>query len=414
MAFTDWLQHSWNAFMNKDPTRKPWSSPINSQKPDRLRLDVTDKSIITTVINRIAVDCALCDIRHIQLDDNKRFQEEINSFLNECLSVSANVDQTGRALLIDAVITMLDEGVVAIVPVEMDPAPKKDTIRMDDRDLTPIYELRVGKIVQWMPAHVVVHLYNQNTGVFEDVTVPKSRTVIVENPFYSIMNAPNSTGKRYAKKLSLLDAIDDRNGAGRLDMIIQVPYTIKSEVQMNHARQTVKDIEMQLSNSKYGIAYVDAAEHITQLNRSVDNQLLKQIEDLKKEYLDCLGITPEILNGTADDKVMTNYMSRICEPILSAITEDMTRKFLNFLARSNGQAIRFFREPFKLIPVGDLAELIDKLTRNAVVTANECRQFMGMKPSSDPNADILKNANLSQSAADQAGMTDESMAEETY
>lgn len=397
MSFTDWLQHSWNAFTNRDPTKWSWSTPTSSSRPDRLRINRNnDKTLATTVINRIAVDCALCDVKHVQLDESGRYIEDINSFLNDRLGYSANLDQTGRQLILDSVMSLLDEGTIAICPIEWDKNPTRNVIVNDERDLFPIYSMRVGKIVQWRPKSVVVHLYNEDTGNFQDAEFPKDIVAIPENPFYSIMNTPNSLAKRLNHKIALLDAIDDRNGAGKLDLIIQVPYQIKNELQRKHATESIKDIELQLSSSKYGIAYIDATEHVTQLNRSVDNQLLKQIEDLKKEYLDALGITPEILNGTANDEVMTNYMSRIVEPILVAITEEMSRKFLNASARAGKQAVKFFREPFKLIPVADLAELIDKLTRNAVVTANECRQFMGMKPSNDPMADQLKNANISQ------------------
>lgn len=393
-SFTDRLAHAWNAFMNKDPTPKYGGG--YSYRPDRPRLTRgTEKTIVTSVYNRIAIDAAAIDIFHARLDDNNRFVETIPSGLNNCLTVEANVDQTGRSFIQDVVMSMLDEGCVAIVPVDT----KYDPIRAGSYD---ILTLRTGKILSWFPDSVTVQLYNQKTGRREDVTLPKKMVGIVENPLYSVMNEPNSTMQRLIRKLSLLDVIDEQSGSGKLDLIIQLPYIIKTEARREQAEKRRRDIEEQLSGSKYGIAYTDGTEHITQLNRSVENNLLSQIEYLTSMLYSQLGISQGVLDGTADDKVMLNYYNRTIEPILSAITDEMIRKFLTKTARSQKQSIVFFRDPFKLVPVADLAEISDKMTRNEIMTSNEIRQIIGMKPSDDPAADELRNKNLNESAESQA------------
>jgi len=395
MSFRDRLQHGWNAFMNKDPTGYGVNNRIGeystSTRPDRLRLTRgNDRSIVTSVYNRIALDCAAVSIQHVRLDDNERFVETINSGLNSCLTMSANRDQTGRAFRQDIVMSMFDEGCVAIVPVDTD-------INLEENNSFDILSMRTGKIIEWSPINVLVRLYNENTGQYQDIWLPKDKIGIVENPFYSIMNEPNSTLKRLIKKLVLLDAIDEQSGSGKLDLIIQLPYAVKTDARRLQAEQRRKDIEEQLSGTKYGIAYTDGTEHITQLNRSVDNQLMSQIEYLTNMLYSQLGITTSILDGTADEKTMLNYNNRTIEPILSAIVDEMKRKFLTKTARTQKQSIMFFREPFKLVPVNDLAEIADKFTRNEILSSNEVRQIIGMKPISDPKADELRNKNLNAS-----------------
>ena len=383
------LQHAWNAFMNRDPTVIYRDvGPGFSYRPDRPRvIRGGERTIVSAVLNRIALDVAATEIRHVRLDDNDRFIEEINSGLNTCLSLEANVDQTGRALIQDICLSMLDEGCVAVIPTDTSINP----------DLTASYditELRVGKIIQWHPKHVRVRLYNEKLGRQEEILVPKSTTAIIENPMYAVMNEPNSTLQRLIRKLAILDVIDEQSGAGKLDLIIQLPYVIKSEARRAQAESRRKDIEMQLAGSKYGIAYTDGTEHITQLNRSADNQLMSQIEYLTSMLYSQLGITAEILNGTADEKTMNNYYARITEPILSAIVDEMTRKYLTKTARTQHQAIRFFRDPFKLMPTTQIADIADRLTRNEIMSSNEFRQIIGLKPSSDPKADELRNKNM--------------------
>ena len=387
---TDRIQHAWNAFMNKDPTF-PISMGIgNGVRPDRPRLTRgNERSIITSVYNRIALDAAAIDIQHVRLDENDRFLEVIDSGLNQCLSVEANLDQTGRALIQDAVMSLLDEGCIAIVPTET----TIDPIVVNSYEID---ELRVGKILEWYPAHIRVRAYNEKTGRDEDFTVPKKIAAIIENPLYAVMNEPNSTMQRLIRKLNLLDVIDEQSGAGKLDLIIQLPYVIKTDARRQAAEKRRKDIEMQLAGSKYGIAYTDGTEHITQLNRPVDNNLMSQIEYLTSMLYSQLGITTGVMDGTADEKTMNNYYTRTIEPILSAIVDEMRRKFLTKTARSQGQSVRFFRDPFKLVPVTELPDIVDKFTRNEVMTSNEMRQVIGMKPSQDPNADQLRNKNLNQ------------------
>lgn len=394
-SFGTRLQHAWNAFMNKDPTvRYRDIGASYSFRPDRIRLTRgNERSIITSVYNRIAVDVAAISIQHVQLDENGRYVETIPSGLNNCLTVEANQDQTGRAFIQDVVMSMMDEGSVAIVPVDTD-------INPEVTDGFDILSLRTGKIVEWFPKHVKVRLFNEKTGRQEEVTLPKKMVAIVENPFYSVMNEPSSTLQRLIHKLVLMDAIDDMNGSGKLDLIIQLPYVIKTTAKRQQAEERRKEIERQLASSKYGIAYTDGTEHITQLNRPVENTLMSQVEYLTSMLYSQLGITQAIMDGTADEATMLNYYNRTIEPFLSAIVDEMKRKFLTKNARSRLKSIMFFRDPFKLVPVSQIAEIADKFTRNEVMTSNEIRQIIGMKPSDDPHADELRNKNLSQSAAD--------------
>lgn len=395
MALTNRLQHAWNAFLNKDPTKSYYGyGSASYYKPDRMRQTMgNERSMVVSVYNRIAMDVASIDIFHARLDEDGRFTEQIASGLNECLTLSANADQTGKAFLQDVVMSMMDEGCVAIVPVETTTNPTV-TGSFD------ISSLRTGRIKEWYPAHVKVELYNEKTGRKEDVTLPKKMVAIIENPLYAVMNEPNSTLKRLIYKLNLLDVIDEQSGSGKLDLIIQLPYVIKTPARKEQAEQRRKDIEMQLAGSKYGIAYTDGTEKITQLNRPVENNLMKQIEYLTNMLYGQLGLTPEILNGSADEKAMLNYYNRTVEPIISAIVDEMKRKFLTKTARTQGQSIVYFRNPFKLVPVAELAEISDKLTRNEIASSNEIRQIIGWKPSDEPGADELRNKNLNQSAAE--------------
>ena len=402
-VFSDRLKNAWNAFMNRDPPYEYRDlGMVSSYRPDRIRLTRgNERSIVTSVYNRIAVDCAAITVQHVRLDENGRYTEVIESGLNNCLNVEANVDQTGRALIQDAVMSMFDEGCVAIVPVDTTFNPL----------LSEAYEirtLRVGKIVQWYPNHVRVRLYNERTGWFEEVTLLKSMTSIVENPLYAIMNEPNSTLQRLIRKLNLLDAIDEQSGSGKLDLIIQLPYVVKSDARRMQAEERRKNIEMQLANTKYGIAYVDSTEHITQLNRSVDNNLMNQIEYLTNMLYSQLGITKEILEGTANEQVMLNYYNRTIEPIMSAIVDEMKRKFLTKTARTRRQSIVFYRDPFRLVPVNQIAEIADKFTRNEIMSSNEIRQVVGMKPVADAKADELRNKNLNAQADQTFASTKES------
>lgn len=390
MGFIERIQNGWNAFMNRDPTTRFREVGIStSYRPDRTRLTRgNERSIVTAVYNRIAMDVAAISIQHVRLDENGRFLSTINSGLNSCLSLEANVDQTGRAFIQDAVISMFDEGCVALVPVDTVGNPTLS-------DSYDIRSMRTGKILEWYPQHVRVRVYNDRTGRREDITLPKRMVAIVENPLYAVMNEPNSTMQRLIHKLNLLDVIDEQSGAGKLDLIIQLPYVIKTEARRQQAENRRKDIEGQLAGSKYGIAYTDGTERITQLNRSVDNNLMSQIEYLTSMLYSQLGITTSVLDGTADEKTMLNYNNRTVEPILSALVDEMKRTFLTKTARSQMQSIQFFRDPFRLVPVNNIAEIADKFTRNEIMTSNEIRQVIGMKPSSDPNADELRNKNLS-------------------
>ena len=383
------LKHAWNVFTAKETVGGRWDiGPSNYYRPDRpIFSRGNERSIITSVYNRIALDVAAITIQHVRLDDEGRFTSVMDSSLNDCLSLEANLDQTGRAFIQDVVQSMLDEGCVAIVPVDTDLDPKSGSYKIET--------MRTGKILEWYPQHVKVRVYNERTGRKEDVLVPKRTVAIVENPFYAVMNEPNSTMQRLIRKLNILDAIDEQSGSGKLNLIIQLPYVIKTEARRQQAEKRRKDIEEQLSGSKYGVAYTDGTEHVVQLNRPVDNNLMSQIEYLTSMLYSQLGLTQSIMDGSADDKTMLNYLTRTVEPILSAIVDEMKRKFLTKTARSQKQSILFFRDPFKLVPVGEIAEIADKMTRNEVMTSNEIRQKIGMTPSKDPNADKLRNSNLS-------------------
>ena len=387
------IQNAWNILLNKENLEASYPPPTGMayySRPDRPRLTRgNERSIVTSVYNRIALDCAATTIQHVRMDENGRFKEEIKDGLDYCLTVSANTDQTSRAFLHDAVLSMLDEGVVAIVPTYTDDDP-----RHTNYNRFGIQEMRCGKVKEWWPDRVRIELYNDVTGRHTDVTLPKSFVAIVENPFYSVMNEPNSTMQRLIRKLTLLDVIDEQNGAGKLDLIIQLPYTLKTDTKRAQAEARRKDIEMQLSGSKYGIAYTDATEHITQLNRSVDNQLIEQIKYLQELLYSQLGMTVEIMNGTAESEAMTNYYTRLIEPIISAFIDEMKRKFLTKTARTQGQDIFYYRDPFKLVPIDQLAEIADKFTRNEIMSPNEIRQIVGRKPVDDPNADALRNRNI--------------------
>lgn len=397
MGFVDRIQRGWNAFRNRDPTPNFWDiGDSYYRRPDRPRFTRgNERSIVTSLYNRIALDASAITIQHVRLDKNGRFLSVIESDLNNCLTLNANIDQTGREFIQDAVMSMLDEGCVALVPVDTDIDPSIT-------DSYKILSMRTGKIIEWYPAHVKVRIYNEFKGRKEDVILPKSTVAIVENPLYAVINEPNSTMQRLIRKLSLLDVTDEQTASGKLDLIIQLPYVIKTEARRQQAENRRKDIEMQLSGSKYGIAYTDGTEHITQLNRSVENNLMKQIEYLTNMVYSQIGMTQSILDGTADEKTMLNYYSRIIEPIISAIVDEMKRKFLTKTARSQLQSILFFRDPFKLVPVNDIAEIADKFTRNEIMTSNEIRQIVGMKPSDDPKADQLINSNISQPQSEQS------------
>ena len=385
------FKNAWNAFRNREPTKVFQDIGYGySYRPDRFRLTRgNERSIVTSVYNRIALDVAAIDIQHVQLDAEGQFCDVVQSGLNNCLSTEANLDQTGRAFIQDAVMSMMDEGCIAIVPVDTDDDP-------DDTTGYQILSMRVGRIRDWYPKHVRVELYNEEKGRKQDIVVPKSTVAIVENPLYAVINEPNSTMQRLIRKLNLLDAVDEQSSSGKLDLIIQLPYVIKTEARRKQAEKRRKDIEQQLAGSKYGIAYTDGTERITQLNRSLENNLMKQIEYLTSMLYSQLGITQSILDGTADDKTMLNYYNRTIEPIIAAIADEMKRKFLSKTARSQNKSIKFFRDPFKLVPVADLAEISDKFTRNEIATSNEIRQVIGWKPSNDPKADELRNSNLSQ------------------
>ena len=389
-SFGSRLKHAWNAFFNRDPTNTFSSGMSYYYRPDRPRFTRgNERSIVTSVYNRIALDVSAISIQHVRLDDNNRFKEVINSGLNNCLNLDANIDQTGRAFIQDVVMSMLDEGCVAIVPVETDISP-------DKTESYKICSMRTGKILEWFSDKVKVQVYNEKTCKKEDIIVPKRTIAIVENPLYAVINEPNSTMQRLIRKLSLLDVTDEQTASGKLDLIIQLPYVIKTPARRQQAEERRKDIEMQLAGSKYGIAYTDGTERITQLNRSVENNLMKQIEYLTSMLYSQLGITQSILDGTADEQTMLNYHSRTIEPIISAIVDEMKRKFLTKTARSQNQSILFFRDPFKLVPVNNIAEIADKFTRNQIMTSNEIRQIIGMKPSDDPKADQLVNSNITQ------------------
>lgn len=390
LSFSSRLRHAWDVFRNREPTYDYQDTgPSTSYRPDRTRLTGgNERSIVTSIFNRIALDVSSINVKHCRIDENSRFKEQINSGLDNCLNLEANIDQTGRAFMQDVVMSMLDEGCVAIVPTDT----TLDPITTTSYD---IQTMRTGKILEWYPNHVRVRVYNEKIGKQEDIKLPKSMVAIVENPLYAVINEPNSTMQRLMKKLVLLDAVDENTRSGKLDMIIQLPYVIKSDARKSQAEKRRKDIEEQLKGP-YGIAYVDGTEKVIQLNRPIENNLMTQIEYLTKLLYSQLGITEEILNGTANEQTMLNYNSRTIEPIVSAIVDEMKRKFLTKTARSQNQTIQFFRDPFRLVPVNDIAEIADKFTRNEILTSNEIRQIIGMKPSNDPKADKLINSNLNQ------------------
>lgn len=399
------LAHAWNAFTSRDPTQYIITGPGYSSRPDRPRLSRgNEKSIATSIFNRIALDVSSVNIKHCRLDKNGRYVEDIDSGLNNCLNLEANKDQTGRAFIQDVVLSMLDEGCVALVPVETTIDPKSSNSYQID-------SMRTGKITEWYPDTVRVRLYNDRTGEKEEILLPKNQVAIIENPLYAVVNEYNSTMQRLIRKLSLLDVTDEQTASGKLDLIIQLPYVIKTETRRQQVERRRKDIIDQLAGSQYGIAYTDGTEKITQLNRSLENNLLKQVEYLTNMVYSQLGITQSVLDGTADEKTMLNYMNRTVEPIISAIVDELKRKFLTKTARSQLQSIVYFRDPFRLVPVNDIAEIADKFTRNEIMTSNEIRQIVGMQPSKDPKADKLVNSNISQAKQD---MSQTSSATEAY
>ena len=400
-TFVSRLKHAWNAFLNRDPTFSVGGGSY--YRPDRARLSRgNERSIVTSVYNRIALDAAAINMMHARLDDNGRFLSVIDSGLNNCLSVEANLDQTGRSFIQDVVMSMLDEGCVAMVPVDTTLNPRI-TAAFD------VNSIRTGKILEWFPEHVRVSVYNDKTGKKEELLMPKRSVAIVENPLFAVINEPNSTMQRLIRKLNLLDAIDEQSGSGKMNMVIQLPYIVKTPLQKERADRRRKELEDQLASSKYGVAYVDGTERITQLNRPLDNNLMTQIEYLTSMLYSQLGITQTVMDGSADDKTMLNYYNRTIEPIISAIVDEMIRKFLTKTARSQKQSIRFFRDPFKLVPVNDIAEIADKFTRNEIMTSNEFRQIVGFKPSDDPKADKLNNSNLKGPSDGMDGYADNGM-----
>lgn len=393
MAWTDRLRHAWDAFRNRDPTRVNTYDlgEANYINPGKVRLTINnERSIIASIYNKISIDCASIGIRHVRLDQNGRYVEDIDDDFNQCLTVSPNLDQTPRAFIQDAVLSMFDEGYIAIFPAEADYDPI-------ETGSYKIFELRRGRITEWYPEHVRLEAYNQKTGRLQEIIMPKDRTAIVENPFYTVMNGPNSTLQRLISKLNILDAIDRQSGSGKMDLIIQLPYTVRSDLRKQQAEERRKAIEMQLVNSTYGIAYVDSTERITQLNRPVENNLLAQIEYLTKELYTQLGTTPGIFDGTAGEEEQLRYTNATIEPIVAAIVDEMKRKFLTKTARSQGQSIMYFRDPFKIMPVSQVAEIADKFTRNEILSSNEIRGIIGFRPSSDPKADELRNSNIAAS-----------------
>lgn len=391
-SWKDRLKHAWDAFVNMDNRAPLYGQPAGySSRPDRVRINIAnERSILSSVLNRIAVDVAGSEIRHVRLDEEGRYEDDIDSTLNNCLTLEPNLDQDARHLRQDIAYTLFDRGVAVVVPVET-------TISPNLSGAFEILSLRVGHVVEWFPQHVKVSLYNEKTGRREDLTLDKKFVAVVENPLYAVMNEPNSTLQRLIRKLNLLDSIDEQSASGKLDMIIQLPYVIKSESKREQAIQRRLDIENQLRGSKYGIAYIDGTEKITQLNRPAENNLMAQVEYLMNLLYTQLGVTPEVMNGTADEATMLNYVNRTLVPILDAITLNMKRKFLTKTARSQRQSIEHFRDPFKLVPLSVIAEIADKLTRNEVVSSNDIRRIIGMKPSKDPKANQLRNSNMPES-----------------
>ena len=405
------FQKAWNAFLGRDPTNRfldnNWYGGY-SYRPDRNRMYYgNERSIVASIYNRISIDCAAITIRHARTDDNDRFLETIPSKLNECLTLNANLDQTGKELIQDLVLSMFDEGSVAVVPTDTTEDP-------NTTDSYDVLTMRTGKIVEWFPYYVKVEVYNENTGQKQQITMQKKNVAIIENPMYAVMNEPNSTLRRLIRKLNLLDAVDEQSGSGKLDLIIQLPYTIRTDSRRKQAEDRRADIERQLSGSKYGIAYADATEHITQLNRPVENNLLNQVQYLTSMLYSQLGLTESIFNGTADEQTMLNYYNSTIEPILSAITDEMTRKFLTKTARTQHQSITYFRDPFKLIPIGQIAEIADKFTKDGILTPNEMRGIIGFRPAEDADADKLTNANIRQpeETTDNSEAKDQSLIDE--
>ena len=409
-SFGSRLKNAWNAFFNHDPPEAYRYVDIGtsySYRPDRPRFTRgNEKSIVTSVYNRIALDVSAIKIRHVQLDKNDRYLEDVDSGLNRCLSLEANIDQTGRTFIQDVVMSMLDEGCVAIIPVDTSSNPNLNSSY-------DILSLRTGKILEWYPSHIKARVYNERTGNKEDILIAKKDACIIENPLYAVINEPNSTMQRLIRKLNILDAIDEQSGSGKLDLIIQLPYVIKTDARRKQAEERRKDIEDQLSGSKYGIAYTDGTERITQLNRAVDNNLMKQIEYLTDMLYGQLGITQTIMDGSADEKTLLNYQNRTIEPIISAIVDEMKRKFLTKTALSQKKSILFFNDPFKLVPVSNLSEIADKFTRNEIMSSNEIRQIIGLKPSTDPKADELRNKNLNVPESEQNTNQNPNLMEET-
>ena len=408
MGFLDRFRNAWNIFKNKDPTWRLDVGPgFGGLRPDRMRFTRgNERSIITSVFNKIALDVAAIPIKHVKLDDEDRYAETVKDELNDCLTLEANIDQTGRAFIQDAVQSMFDEGCVALVPIDTDDEPT------NSGNFT-IYTMRTGRIVEWYPAHVKVSVFNAEKQRRDEVIVPKATTAIIENPMYSVMNEPSSTMQRLARKLALLDVVDEQASSGRLDMIIQLPYVIKTQARKEQAEIRRQDIAKQLSEGPYGIAYTDGTEKIIQLNRPVENNLMKQIEYLTNLLFSQIGVTQDIMDGSAEPKVLQNYYVRIIEPILSAFVDEMKRKFLTKTARTQGHSIMFFRDPFKLIPSSEIADIADKMVRNQIMSPNEMRQKLGMKPSDDPKADELRNPNISEPAVE-AEREDEEYEEGAY
>lgn len=403
------IKHAWGLFTNtnnKNPTVKPEGSSytISPTRPRFTRGN--ERTIVTSVYNRIAIDASNMDIMHVRLDDEGRFKEPIKSNLNNCLTVEANIDQSSRAFMLDVVISLLDEGCIAVVPV-------KTTLNPNNTESYDIEELRTGRIVEWFPKHVMIRLYNDETGMYQDITLPKSQVAIIENPLYTIMNEPNSTMQRLIHKLSLLDIIDEESSSGKMDLIIQLPYIIKNDTKRSQAEERRKQIEDQLRGSRYGVAYIDGTEKVTQLNRSVENNILKQVEYLTNLLYSQLGLTQTIMDGTADENAMNNYYNRTVEPVVSAIIDEFHRKFLTKTARTQGQAIMFFRDPFKLMSVTSIADTADKFTRNELLSSNEFRQIIGRKPSTDPKADMLLNKNISHAPEEMDGYDKKNQNEES-
>ena len=406
-TLTQRLQHAWNAFFNKDPTSAQNIGAGSYYRPDRPRLTRgNERSIVSSIYNRIAIDASSIKIEHVKLDDDEAYKETVKSGLNNILTSSANIDQTGKAFIRDIVMSMFDEGCVAVVPVDTSLKP----IESGSYD---ILTMRTGKITEWYPRHVRVRLYNDRTGRHEEITMPKEIVGIIENPFYAVMNEPNSTLQRLIRKINLLDYVDEQSSSGKLDLIIQLPYVVKSKTRQAQAEERRRDIEMQLSGSKYGIAYIDGTEKVTQLNRAIENNIWTEVKDLTSMLYNQLGLTEAIFNGTAAEAETINYYNSTIDPILSAIADELQRKFFTKTARTQGHAIRYFRDPFRLVPVKDLAEISDKFTRNEIASSNEIRQVIGWKPSDDPRADELVNANINQSANREAEVGgDENQGEE--